>query len=103
VTVLTHICGPLCRTLNKSLLTDQQKWRDSVKAAEESKAKHEKECQTKVADMEAQVRDLMFHFDTQQKVEESSHKAELQVKGRCCCCFCRAHCFVFRAHRRGWC
>jgi hypothetical protein len=69
------------RTLNKSLLTDQQKWRDSVKSAEESKAKHEVECQTKVADMEAQVRDLMFHFETQQKVEGSSHKAELQVGG----------------------
>ena len=69
-----------CRTLNRSLLTDQQKWRDSVKAAEDSKAKHGEECERKVAEMEAQVRDLMFHFETQQKVEGSSQKAELQVR-----------------------
>ena len=75
---LSH--SPVCRTLNRSLLTDQQKWRDSVKAAEDSKAKHGEECEKKIAEMEAQVRDLMFHFETQQKVEGSSQKAELQVR-----------------------
>ena len=67
---LSH--SPVCRTLNRSLLTDQQKWRDSVKAAEDSKAKHGEECEKKIAEMEAQVMVLITCGCRQQ--------SELQVR-----------------------
>ena len=70
----------LLRDLNKSLVANQVEWRDKVKALEAAKAKSDAALEAQVADLQAQVHDLMFYLDTQKKVEDSDpkHKEELR-------------------------
>ncbi|KAF0691051.1 Aste57867_17663 [Aphanomyces stellatus] len=66
------------RELNKSLIENQQQWKERVVVAEEKVAKMETDTQRRVDDLEAQIRDLMFYLDTQSRVENSAHKREIQ-------------------------
>jgi BRCA1-associated protein len=67
------------RELNQSMIENQKQWKDRIRRLEEQNATIEKEKALRVADLEAQVRDLMFYLDTQSKVEHSAHKADIQV------------------------
>ncbi|ETW01698.1 hypothetical protein H310_06314 [Aphanomyces invadans] len=66
------------RELNKSLIDNQQQWKERVLAAEEKVATMETDTQRRVDDLESQIRDLMFYLDTQSRVENSIHKREIQ-------------------------
>ncbi|TYZ60447.1 hypothetical protein PybrP1_009398 [[Pythium] brassicae (nom. inval.)] len=66
------------RELNKSLIENQQQWKARVKALEEQNARAERDAALRVADLEGQVRDLMFYLDTQSKVASSIHKDDIQ-------------------------
>ncbi|CAK4092226.1 unnamed protein product, partial [Aphanomyces euteiches] len=66
------------RELNKSLIDNQQQWKERVFAAEEKTAKMEADAQKRVDELESQIRDLMFYLDTQSRVENSAHKRDIQ-------------------------
>ncbi|RHY43493.1 hypothetical protein DYB34_009867, partial [Aphanomyces astaci] len=66
------------RCLNKSLIDNQQQWKERVVVAELKVAKMETETQRRVDDLESQIRDLMFYLDTQSRVENSAHKRDIQ-------------------------
>ncbi|KAG9414929.1 hypothetical protein AC1031_008344 [Aphanomyces cochlioides] len=66
------------RELNKSLIDNQQQWKERVFAAEEKTAKMEADTQKRVDELESQIRDLMFYLDTQSRVENSAHKRDIQ-------------------------
>ncbi|OQR98728.1 hypothetical protein THRCLA_21879 [Thraustotheca clavata] len=67
------------RELNKSLIENQKSWKERVQIAEEKFSALEQSTQQRVDDLEAQIKDLMFYLDTQNKVENSVHKREIQV------------------------
>ncbi|KAJ0407930.1 hypothetical protein ATCC90586_006302 [Pythium insidiosum] len=66
------------RELNKSLIENQKQWKERVQVLEDSNKRMESETAIRVADLEGQVRDLMFYLDTQSKVEQSIHRADIQ-------------------------
>ncbi|GLD91512.1 hypothetical protein PINS_up000045 [Pythium insidiosum] len=66
------------RELNKSLIENQKQWKERVQVLEDTNKRMESETASRVADLEAQVRDLMFYLDTQTKVEQSIHRADIQ-------------------------
>lgn len=47
---------------------------------EEQNQRVEQETAMRVADLEGQVRDLMFYLDTQSKIEQSEHREEIMVR-----------------------
>lgn len=66
------------RELNTSLIANQDHWKKQVEEANALVAKTKDERNQRVEELEAQVRDVMFYLDTQQKVDASPHKQELQ-------------------------
>ena len=66
------------RSLNDSMLANQNAWRDKLRELQQQKDAAEAAAAVRVADMEQQVTDLMFYLDTQKKVEGSELKDELQ-------------------------
>ncbi|OQR93848.1 hypothetical protein ACHHYP_02206 [Achlya hypogyna] len=69
------------RELNKSLIENQSQWKERVRVAEDKCAALEASTQARVDDLEAQVatiKDLMFYLDTQNKIEHSVHKSDIQ-------------------------
>ncbi|GAB9463296.1 Brca1-associated protein [Globisporangium polare] len=66
------------RELNKSLIENQKQWKERVRLLEEQKTRMEHDTALRVADLEGQVRDLMFYLDTQSKVANSIHKEDIQ-------------------------
>ncbi|VDK72299.1 unnamed protein product [Litomosoides sigmodontis] len=68
------------RALNKSLLSDQEKW--SVRLAEmeaKNTSLHEKYVST-VNDLSEQIRDLMMHFDAEAKIQNAVETNEVTEK-----------------------
>ncbi|RLN97662.1 hypothetical protein BBJ28_00011607 [Nothophytophthora sp. Chile5] len=63
---------------------NQKQWKERVRLLEEQNARVERETALRVGDLEGQVRDLMFYLDTQSKVEHSSHRDDILVRGNCC-------------------
>jgi BRCA1-associated protein len=68
------------RELNKSLIENQKQWKERVHVLEEQNKRMEGDTAVRIGDLEAQVRDLMFYLDTQSKVEQSSHRDDIQVR-----------------------
>ncbi|KAI8831580.1 hypothetical protein BC829DRAFT_409445 [Chytridium lagenaria] len=62
------------REINEALRRNQESWKAEVAAKEKLLAEKEKE----VNELNEQVRDLMFYLETQQKVDQSPMKDELQ-------------------------
>ena len=66
------------RSLNDSMLANQNAWRDKLCELQRQKDEAEVAARVQVTDLEQQVTDLMFFLDTQKKVEGSDLKDELQ-------------------------
>ncbi|TMW60485.1 hypothetical protein Poli38472_000527 [Pythium oligandrum] len=66
------------RELNKSLIENQKQWKERVRTLEDQKQRFEQETTTRIADLEGQVRDLMFYLDTQSRVAQSSYRDDIQ-------------------------
>lgn len=69
------------KSINESMKANQEQWR---KQLEEVKAENKKKIterdavvNKRVAELEEQVRDLMFSLDTQKTIQKSSHKDEI--------------------------
>lgn len=66
------------RQLNEALLANQKEWEKKLKDLEAKHASVEAEQSGKVAELEEQVRDLMFFIDAQKKLAtEGASEAEL--------------------------
>lgn len=66
------------RQLNEALLTNQREWEKKLKDLEARHAAAETEARGKVAELEEQVRDLMFFIDAQKKLaSEGASEEEL--------------------------
>jgi BRCA1-associated protein len=67
------------RELNQSLIQNQQQWKDRVRIAEEKVNTSHRESQRQIEELKSQIKDLMFYLDTQNKIEHSIHKKEIQA------------------------
>uniref|UniRef100_K3W6P2 BRCA1-associated protein n=1 Tax=Globisporangium ultimum (strain ATCC 200006 / CBS 805.95 / DAOM BR144) TaxID=431595 RepID=K3W6P2_GLOUD len=66
------------RELNKSLIENQKQWKERVRVLEEQSTRNDQDTTMRIADLEGQVRDLMFYLDTQNRVAQSDYRDDIQ-------------------------
>lgn len=68
------------RELNRTMLRDQQRHREELEASKAEAERARAEGRERIAELEAQVRDLMVYLDTQRSVEQSGMRDEIRVR-----------------------
>ena len=69
------------RDVNDNLISNQAGWEKKLKAAQAQAETLEKRFKATVADLEEQVRDLMFALETQQKLSSMSEERRAEIAG----------------------